>query len=390
VNLGPFFDQWVYKPGHPVIDFSWRWDEKARQVVVTVKQVQDRAGGTPLFDMKAKVGLICGAQPIKRAAFPIARQHEELRIVADRAPDAVLFDPDHDLLLEYARPSWSSAELLPVLKFAPNAVDRAEAMARLLAGQPSDTTVQAVALAVKDDRAAYPVFPSIERLAELERPALRPLYRELLDHPSIDRRAQAILALGRLPRDDADEKALRALVNADEPYDIVSAAVAALADCDARGNRDVFLKAAALPWPDGQDRLGAFAALAQADAQLGTPRRDTDPQASERLKSLLFELANRARASPLLVPGLLDDEELAAASDRLALWSRNLKSIVCLAHEDIKERWLEHNGAAVSRIFYYELLTGADTLYVSSYLTADGKLADLDFLLDPPDDLPKP
>jgi aminopeptidase N len=36
-----FFDQWVFKPEHPVLDYSWTWDEEKKQVVLTVKQLQD-------------------------------------------------------------------------------------------------------------------------------------------------------------------------------------------------------------------------------------------------------------------------------------------------------------------------------------------------------------
>src|SRR5262249_7958432 len=33
INVEPFFDQWVYKPGHPVLDYTWIWDEAKQQVV---------------------------------------------------------------------------------------------------------------------------------------------------------------------------------------------------------------------------------------------------------------------------------------------------------------------------------------------------------------------
>src|SRR5439155_9354850 len=46
VNLQPFFDQWVYKPGHPVLDYAWTWDESKKQLTLTVKQLQDTKDGT--------------------------------------------------------------------------------------------------------------------------------------------------------------------------------------------------------------------------------------------------------------------------------------------------------------------------------------------------------
>ncbi|MBI3721225.1 MAG: M1 family metallopeptidase, partial [Fimbriimonas ginsengisoli] len=41
IDLEPFWNQWIYKPGHPVIDWSWSWDEAKKEVVVHVKQTQD-------------------------------------------------------------------------------------------------------------------------------------------------------------------------------------------------------------------------------------------------------------------------------------------------------------------------------------------------------------
>src|SRR2546423_6700509 len=26
-DLDSFFQQWVYRPGHPILDYSWRWEE---------------------------------------------------------------------------------------------------------------------------------------------------------------------------------------------------------------------------------------------------------------------------------------------------------------------------------------------------------------------------
>jgi HEAT repeat protein len=294
----------------------------------------------------------------------------------------VLLDPDHDFLRELRTRPLRAEELVSVLRFAPNAADREDAMAGLLEGKPSDLSAHAVAEAVRADRSEYPVFRSIDRLGELARESLRPLFRELVDHPNTERRVQAVRALARLPRTDADTRALRELVSDDEPFAVSTAAVNTLAAWDARGNRDLFVQAALLPWPDEQDRLAVYAALAAADTQDGKPRRDADPQGTERLKHILTELARGAPDSTLLTPGLREDSALAATGTQVARLLKNLKSFTCLAREDVKERWLEHHGAAVSQIYYCELVAGPETVYFTSCFTADGKVADLDFLRD--------
>jgi len=45
VDLREFFDQWLYSPGFPEFEWDWRWD--GLHVILTVRQVQSTAGGTP-------------------------------------------------------------------------------------------------------------------------------------------------------------------------------------------------------------------------------------------------------------------------------------------------------------------------------------------------------
>src|SRR5262249_10420598 len=93
-NLEPFFDQWVFKPGHPVLDYSWTWDEEKKEVVLTVKQLQDTSDGTPVHDLHATVGLI-RAGTLARKKVHVANAENQIRVDASIKPDAVLLDPDH-------------------------------------------------------------------------------------------------------------------------------------------------------------------------------------------------------------------------------------------------------------------------------------------------------
>ncbi|MDE2206029.1 MAG: M1 family metallopeptidase, partial [Armatimonadetes bacterium] len=51
INVGPFFDQWIFKPGHPVLSFTWNYDQGAGSVSVEVLQQQDTSNGTPIYNM---------------------------------------------------------------------------------------------------------------------------------------------------------------------------------------------------------------------------------------------------------------------------------------------------------------------------------------------------
>src|SRR5262249_36551287 len=107
VNMEPFFDQWVYRPGHPVLDYTWRWDAEKKQVVLTVRQNQDTKDGTPLYALKATVGLIGGSGMV-REKTRISQSEQEVRLDAAGKPDAVLLDPDHDFLREIPTLHWTA------------------------------------------------------------------------------------------------------------------------------------------------------------------------------------------------------------------------------------------------------------------------------------------
>ena len=180
INLEPFFDQWIFKPGHPVLDTTWTWDEPEKKVLITVKQTQDTKDGTPVYDIHAFVGLITAGK-LTRVPIHLHQAEEVFTLDASAKPDAVLLDPDHDFLREIPTKRWDASELPAILKTATNPIDRAEAMDRMLAGTPSESAVHAVVEAVRADTNAFPAL-NLTRLGELKREDLRSLFRSEWKH----------------------------------------------------------------------------------------------------------------------------------------------------------------------------------------------------------------
>ena len=377
VNLEPFFDQWVFKPGHPVLDYAWTWDDAKKEVVLTVKQTQDTKDGTPIYDLNVSVGLISAGR-VTREKSKIDRAEQTTRIVTSGKPDAVLLDPDHDFLREIPTLHWAPEELLHILKFAPNAVDRQEAMKRMLEGTPSDAAVKAVAEAVRADNGKFPVFRSLERLVDLKRDDLRPLFREQITHPAIGRRPYGILGLSKLPKDQADIQALRGLVSDQEPFVVVRTAVQTLKGLDAPGNRDIFKKAIQVMPPEDPTRLIAYDGLAKADAAEGKPQPDPEPQMTMTLKNLLSDVGKGGKDSSLMTEGLRSFAARPNITQEVMSWLKDLKSFTFLLREDAGERGMERRGAEVDRIYYYKMISGERTFYMTFYLTAEGKATDID------------
>lgn len=215
INCEPFFQQWVLKPGHPVIEYTWSYDEATHEVVVEVKQTQNTSNGTPIYTIPTKVGLIAGS--LRREAVTLNAAEQTLRIKSATKPDAVVLDPDHDFLRELKH-EFAKEELLPLVQFAPVGLDKTVALRALLANGATDAEVKVIATVAGKDLERFPAISSLDGLGRLERVDLRSLWRSLLTHKSDSRRGDAIRALGRLKNDPADAKALAALLTEKETY----------------------------------------------------------------------------------------------------------------------------------------------------------------------------
>ncbi|HTQ09100.1 MAG TPA: hypothetical protein VMI31_03425, partial [Fimbriimonadaceae bacterium] len=258
INCEPFWDQWIKKPGHPILDYTWTYDEGAKQIDLTVKQTQDTSKGIPTYKIPGKVGVIYtdgSATAFTELPLTISQTEETFKLDWDdsRKIDAVILDPDHDYLREIPDVHWSAAELPYILKYAPECDDRGQAMRMMLSGKPTDEAVHQAADALAADTSAFPAFRTVRFLSSLQRADLRPLWLGMLNHPNFDRRAQAVAALADLPAEPETTQKLRALIDDKEPVQVVVNAIGALANWDLKANTDVIKKA--LTIPSHRDRI---------------------------------------------------------------------------------------------------------------------------------------
>jgi aminopeptidase N len=267
INLQPWFEQWVYKPGHPVLSYSWAYEGDA--VKLTVRQTQDTSDGTPVYLIPTKVGVIKGGK-LTRLPITLSKTEETFTLKSEK-PDALILDPDQDFLREIPKVEWARTELLPIVQHAPVGVDRTRAFTLLMAASPTDDEIKAVAEVLRKDTDRFPAINTITPLARLKREDLRPLYRELVKHLSVNRQAEAINALGELPKTDEDIKLVRGLVTDTAPYATVTASLGVLARWDPQGSMDLLKKAAAMPSEGGVIRASAYSAIAKADPNQGIP-----------------------------------------------------------------------------------------------------------------------
>ena len=244
-NVDDFFDQWIYKPGHPELETAWKYDDAAKVVVLTVKQMQDTSDGTPIYHFPLTIGFLPSgsAGGVERKVIQITQAAEDFRIPVSAPPAAALIDPDHELLKDW-KTAPQSSENLALLKAAPSAVDRGKALSALTGGgveAPESLQKTLVAL-LPTETSSEVASLTLKLLANAKNPAYRGLFQEQAKSKQYGRKAAALRGLGLLPNLDKDDIALLRSVGLSdtEKYEPVREALRALAAQDIKGNLDVF------------------------------------------------------------------------------------------------------------------------------------------------------
>jgi aminopeptidase N len=95
-DLGPFFEQWLYRGGVPRLTGTWRWDSAAKQVIVELHQTQ---AGDP-FQLPIEIGITSvGSRPrIERVS--LSARDGRFVFPAEAVPAGVELDPNVRLLFD--------------------------------------------------------------------------------------------------------------------------------------------------------------------------------------------------------------------------------------------------------------------------------------------------
>jgi aminopeptidase N len=103
-NMQEFFDQWVFAPGYPELKIKYEYRSDG-ELSLTIKQVQSREDGTPLFRCNLKLGIVVDG---KRSEATVRLKDEETKFTMKlkQRPSFVSIDPENSLLrkYEYERP----------------------------------------------------------------------------------------------------------------------------------------------------------------------------------------------------------------------------------------------------------------------------------------------
>jgi len=100
-SLDWFFQQWLHSPGYPVFDATWRWDERARRIHVTIRQEQDESW--PTFRMPVELAVLLEDGGTHREIVRVDGREWEWSSALPSPPTGLELDPDGWLLMRAAR-----------------------------------------------------------------------------------------------------------------------------------------------------------------------------------------------------------------------------------------------------------------------------------------------
>jgi aminopeptidase N len=194
-NLDWFFDQWLFKPGHPVFDVRSEWDPGRKVVVLKVAQVQDFTRGIPVFRVPVSVAIVNAAGRSTRQLW-IREREETFEWPSETRPLLVRFDPENLLLKEVAFPAQRD-ELLYQLGFD-DVIGRMSAATAL--AQLKDDEVALAGLAASAQRDAFWAVrrAAIEALAKAAAPQGPAIMKKAAFDAHASVRTAALVALGDL------------------------------------------------------------------------------------------------------------------------------------------------------------------------------------------------
>ena len=310
MKLQAFFDQWVFKPGHPILKYDWTYDKAGKQIKLHISQKQALTDGTPIYNIALPVGIWNGKMwDVQTVA--LTQREQDFMLPYAIPTEVLLLDPNHDYPIEQQK-HWHTGEAWGVVYDASCCIDRLAAAEEL-----NRTALGAIGVfeAAKNEK-------SRETAAEMVRDVGRHKYewgrgrlRLLLKHKEPLVRAEAIYALGLLPKNAEDEAAFRNFIKDSEPYAVVNAALNALANMDADGNIPTFK--AALAMPSLRDTIAETAVYALSRCRsaegIALYREQIAPGHPRRLRFAALEALPDAprykAANALLFKTLLTDED---------------------------------------------------------------------------------
>jgi aminopeptidase N len=272
-NMRGFFDQWVFRAGHPELEVSAKWDATRKAITVTIDQKQTIDDENPAFQFDVDLGFVtsvpahpaanAGTAPLqgeRRVRIRVERAHETIAIPLDEEPKLVRFDPGAFILgsVKYANGTDFAAASL---QGDPDVVARIRA-ARTLAKDGSHRAREALRHAFANDPFWGVLDEAAAAVGATKSTWARDLLIDGLGHPHPKVRRAVAAALGNY-RDASVATALLDCLKNEPSYFVRAAALTSLGKTRDERALKVLLDAVRRTTWNGTVEAGAVRGLAE-------------------------------------------------------------------------------------------------------------------------------
>ncbi|MCU0227494.1 MAG: HEAT repeat domain-containing protein [Bryobacterales bacterium] len=258
-----FFEEWIHKPGHPVLVVEARWLETDKAVEIRLRQTQEGGRQPAVFPMPVGFGITTAKG--KRTHRVWMRQREQtFRFPADGKPLLIRFDEGNHLLCEFEF-AKASAELLHQLQ-EDDVTGRMWAARQLARHRQHPGVLRSLQQSARNDAFWGVRREALRATGDFPDEGLTAFWKECADDQKSAVRVAAIQLLASR-RDPSLRDWFLQRFREDDSYLAQAEAVRALGQCGSQEDLP-FLRAAAVePSPRDVIRKAAREAISQLSAK---------------------------------------------------------------------------------------------------------------------------
>jgi len=219
----PYFDQWYFKAGSPILDVTYKYDNG--KVIITITQSQDSAVQT--FTLPLKVDFYVNGTKIRKDIL-INKREQSFSFDLPSKPEFIDLDPDKILVGEIKVDKKTAADYLYQYKNVSCYYNRIEAIK--YASKEKSNEGQSILIAGLNDPQEDLRVLSIKAIDLNDNPTKDQVLKTLLDIAKNDKktiaRANAIVKLASTG--DASYKALMEESTKEQSYNVIAAGITGL------------------------------------------------------------------------------------------------------------------------------------------------------------------
>lgn len=228
-NLDWFFEQWIFKPGHPVFEVRSDWDAAAQKLRLHIRQIQDTSQGIPVYRLPVLIGITTRDEDVIHKVWLEQKEHAFEFDVRQR-PLLVRFDKGDFLLKEWTFQKSTEDLIFQLQPDHDDVIGRMWAARELIRFRDDSRVISALKKSARSDPFRHVRRQAVETLGRLEDPGLRQFLQGCCLDTDSKVRSQALDALGKYQDPDSADFFIQRF-ELDDSYSAQAQALRSLGEC---------------------------------------------------------------------------------------------------------------------------------------------------------------